>query len=170
MRATRAPARARCAALLAACAAAVGCTGPAGAGGSPAAPGSPAAAPVVPATSPPPVTAPAPTGGTAGVSAVPDAIVAAMRADLEGRLPAGARSGIRVVSAEPVTWPDGAMGCGRPGEMYTQALVPGYRVVFAAPGQGGETRYAYHANERGYFKLCEAGATAPLPAGGDPTK
>ena len=35
--------------------------------------------------------------------------------------------------------------------MYTQALVPGYRVVVEA---GGEEMY-FHASERGDFQFCE---------------
>lgn len=47
---------------------------------------------------------------------------------------------IRVVTAERVTWPNGAAGCPRKGAMYTQALVVGYRVVLAVDGR----EYHYH--------------------------
>ncbi|MEX2532619.1 MAG: hypothetical protein WD360_01495 [Nitriliruptoraceae bacterium] len=40
---------------------------------------------------------------------------------------------LTVTSAEPVTWPDGALGCPEPGGIYTQALVPGYRITIASP-------------------------------------
>ena len=36
------------------------------------------------------------------------------------------------VSAAAVTWSDGSAGCPEPGMMYTQALVPGYRIVLQA--------------------------------------
>jgi hypothetical protein len=36
--------------------------------------------------------------------------------------------------------------------MYTQALVPGYRVILEAGG----TQYDYHAGNRGSFVLCPA--------------
>ncbi|RPI14291.1 MAG: hypothetical protein EHM60_07110 [Lysobacterales bacterium] len=55
-----------------------------------------------------------------------------------------------VERAEAVTWPDGALGCGKPGVVYTQALVPGYRVVIRA----GEERLSYHANRKGYWTYC----------------
>jgi hypothetical protein len=42
---------------------------------------------------------------------------------------------IEVVSAEEVTWPDGALGCPEPDGMYTQALVEGYRIVLDVDGQ-----------------------------------
>ena len=44
-----------------------------------------------------------------------------------------------------VTWPNGAMGCPKPGMMYTQALVPGFIVRFQ---HGGET-VTVHAAEGG---------------------
>jgi hypothetical protein len=42
---------------------------------------------------------------------------------------------IQVVSAERVTWSDGALGCPQPGEMYSQALVEGYRIILEVDGQ-----------------------------------
>ena len=48
-----------------------------------------------------------------------------------------------VVVAERVTWPDAALGCPRPDELYTQALVEGYRIVLAVDGN----RVAFHGAE-----------------------
>lgn len=42
---------------------------------------------------------------------------------------------IEVERAELVTWPNGAMGCPEPDMMYTQALVPGYRIRLYADGK-----------------------------------
>lgn len=70
------------------------------------------------------------------------------------------RQSIAVVSAEAITWNDGSLGCPKPGEFYTQALVPGYRVILEANGK----QYNYHASEKGYFFLCAApqrGGSAP---------
>ena len=39
------------------------------------------------------------------------------------------REEIAVTRAEAVIWPDGSLGCPRPGEMYTQATVEGYWIV-----------------------------------------
>lgn len=47
---------------------------------------------------------------------------------------------IEVVQAESVIWSDGALGCPQPDEMYTQALVEGYRIELSV---AGETVY-YH--------------------------
>lgn len=51
--------------------------------------------------------------------------------------------GIEVVTAETVTWPDGAIGCPEDGMMYTQALVDGYRIVLVADGD----EVAFHGED-----------------------
>lgn len=58
---------------------------------------------------------------------------------------------VEVVLAEAVTWSDGSLGCPKPGMAYTQALVPGYRVVVEA---GGE-QMSFHASKSGDFAFCE---------------
>ena len=68
-----------------------------------------------------------------------------------------ARPDIKVTSAEAVTWPDGSLGCPQPGMMYTQALVPGYRIVL----QAGEQTLNYHAMSRGRPVFCPASRVAP---------
>lgn len=50
---------------------------------------------------------------------------------------------ITVVEAEAVVWPDGALGCPQEGEMYTQALEDGFRVVLDVDG----VEVHYHAAE-----------------------
>jgi hypothetical protein len=57
---------------------------------------------------------------------------------------------VEVVSAEQVTWSDGSLGCAAPGMQYTQALVPGYRVMLRAAGQVWD----YHAAANGNPALC----------------
>ncbi len=42
---------------------------------------------------------------------------------------------IEVLRAEHVEWPDGARGCPEEGEMYTQAIVPGYLIVLDVEGE-----------------------------------
>jgi hypothetical protein len=65
-----------------------------------------------------------------------------------------------LVSAESVTWSDGSLGCPQPGMMYTQALVPGYRVRLRGP----DGEMDYHASARGALVLCPAErAVDPLP-------
>ncbi len=58
---------------------------------------------------------------------------------------------IAVVTAEPVTWSDGSIGCPEPGMGYTQALVPGYRVVLDVAGE----EIHYHAGSDGEFFPCD---------------
>jgi len=58
---------------------------------------------------------------------------------------------IEVVAFEEVTWPDGAIGCPQPGEMYTQALVEGYRVLLEVDG----SQLSYHGAPGGDPSLCE---------------
>lgn len=47
---------------------------------------------------------------------------------------------VTVIRVEEVQWPDSARGLPEPGMMYTQAIVPGHRIVLEA----GERRFAYH--------------------------
>ena len=73
---------------------------------------------------------------------------------------------LRVASAQAVTWPDGARGCPLPGRLYTQALVPGWRIVVHGPGAAPMT---YHASQRGAWLWCPAErATPALPGTTDP--
>ncbi|MDP3969299.1 MAG: hypothetical protein Q8Q02_13600 [Nocardioides sp.] len=71
-----------------------------------------------------------------------------------------AESDVRVESIAEVTWPDGSLGCPKPGEMYTQALVEGLEIVLSVAA----TRYAYHSSLAGEPFLCEQPAGRP---GGD---
>ena len=64
------------------------------------------------------------------------------------------------VSAESVTWSDGSLGCPQPDVVYTQALVPGYRVRLRGP----DGEMDYHASARGALVLCPPGrAVDPVP-------
>ncbi len=58
---------------------------------------------------------------------------------------------VRVVTAEEVTWSDGSLGCPQPGMGYTQALVPGFRVVLEIDGE----ELNFHAAQGGEFRFCE---------------
>lgn len=64
----------------------------------------------------------------------------------------GAPSGsVTIITAEPVTWSDGSLGCPEPGQLYTQALVPGFRIVVEVMGE----QLAYHASDNGTIRHCE---------------
>lgn len=64
---------------------------------------------------------------------------------------------VTVVRAERVTWSDGSLGCPEPGQVYTQALVPGFWLVLRA----GEQDFDFHATEDLTFKLCPTGQGQP---------
>ncbi|WP_427913647.1 hypothetical protein ACPWT1_01350 [Ramlibacter sp. MMS24-I3-19] len=91
-----------------------------------------------------------------------ESLVEAARSDAAGRSGLPARE-MKLVALESVTWPDGSLGCPRPGMGYTQALVPGYRIRL----QVGREVWDYHASERGGLVLCPPGrAQEPVPGGG----
>ncbi|WP_324650386.1 hypothetical protein [Georgenia sp. H159] len=138
--------------LLAGCGAVDG-DGPGGTPGpgsttSPAGPTTPGATGSVPPSSPElpsPPTTPRPDPSATTTPQVEAAI-----ADLADHLGLAAAD-IAVVSHEDVTWPDGSLGCPSPGTSYTQALVPGARLVLAAEGR----EYSYHAGRDGEFRRCD---------------
>ena len=76
--------------------------------------------------------------------------VEAAVADLAAHLGVEADA-VVVVSHEDVTWPDGSLGCPRPGMSYTQALVPGTRLVLEVDGR----EYAYHSGRDTPLVRCD---------------
>jgi hypothetical protein len=128
------------------------CSAPGGSGSSESPTGSPADSnpsggslrPVTPDPASPGVGSPG-TGSGSLSPAIVDPIVAdaAARADV-------AVSEVIVVSAEPVTWPDGGLGCPLPGMVYTQVIVDGYQVIV----QAGQQTFDYRGSSAGKFRLC----------------
>jgi hypothetical protein len=59
---------------------------------------------------------------------------------------------VRLIRDEAVIWSDGSLGCPLLGEFYTQALVPGYWIVFDVAGR----KFDYRSDGRGRFRLCES--------------
>jgi hypothetical protein len=87
--------------------------------------------------------------GASNMTGAPAAMIEAALDDA-ARRSGKARTEVKVVSAEAVTWSDGSLGCPEPGMMYTQALVPGYRIVV----QAGKESLEYHASARGQPSYC----------------
>jgi hypothetical protein len=85
---------------------------------------------------------------------VPAARWAAIEEDLRDR---GVDAVPTLVVAEAVTWPNGALGCPRPGVMYTQAVEEGMRVIVAA----GDRQYDYRFGRTDTPLLCEHGSPVP---------
>jgi hypothetical protein len=81
-------------------------------------------------------------------------------ADLAARLNIGADV-ITIKEARAVQWGSGAMGCPKPGMNYTQALVPGMRLLLEADG----TIYYYHGSRQASLFYCPA-ERAQAPAYG----
>jgi len=88
---------------------------------------------------------------------VPSAVAAT---DLADRLGV-AVSDLAVSVVESVVWPNGAIGCPEPGMSYTQALVPGVRVVIEYDGSS----YYYHGTAADSLFFCE---NPTEPVSGDP--
>lgn len=97
-----------------------------------------------------------------GVSVLP-ALQDAVRDDALRAWPAVQRQQLQL-HTEAVTWADGSLGCPRPGQSATQALVPGWRLVVQGPGRDGP-KAVYHASQRGQWLLCPGGAVPPAQPG-----
>ena len=57
------------------------------------------------------------------------------------------------IQVEAVDWPDAALGCPQPGQMYASVITPGYRIALETEAES----YAVHTSSRldGPFVLCE---------------
>lgn len=91
------------------------------------------------------------------------AIEAAVRADA-AQVWAGRDPKQLQVSSQAVTWADGSLGCPQPGLMYTQALVPGWRLVVREGGR----ELIYHAGRHGQWLGCPVGQARPPRPGAAP--
>jgi hypothetical protein len=68
-------------------------------------------------------------------------------------------SALTLESREPVEWSDGSLGCPKPGMMYTQAIVPGYKLTFS----DGSRTYEIHVGRGGIPAIwCDRGQPKPL--------
>ena len=103
--------------------------------------------------------APAPEGEPVTIASLPKELRRAVVADAAKRFQV-AESAVVLTRAEQVTWPDGSLGCPHAGRMYTQALVPGYRLV--ARTTGGELQY--HTDSRGNLAHCAGLSVSPREA------
>lgn len=100
--------------------------------------------------------APAPAGEPVTIASLPKEVRRAVVADAARRFQVAA-SAVVLTRAEQVTWPDGSLGCPEAGRLYTQALVPGYRLV----AKTLEGDLAYHTDSNGNLAAC-GGAHAAI--------
>ena len=61
------------------------------------------------------------------------------------------RDEVSILRSEAIDWSDGSLGCPEPGQLYTQAIVPGYWVEIEA----AEMLYDYRVDGQGGIRLCE---------------
>jgi hypothetical protein len=99
-----------------------------------------------------------PAGQAVSTTAIPIDVRRAVVADAAKRFKV-AESAVVLTSAEQVTWPNGALGCPEPGMVYTQALVPGFRLV--AKTSAGEL--LYHTDALGHVRNCRVHEGPDLP-------
>lgn len=102
-----------------------------------------------------------PAGQAVSTTMIPIEVRRAVVADAARRFKV-AESAVVLTRAEQVTWPNGALGCPEPGTMYTQALVPGFRVV--AKTTGGELLYHTDAVRNTRSCTVHEGPELPQPA------
>jgi hypothetical protein len=115
---------------------------------------SPDSSPSAPDESEQPVTSSQPSsseGAAVGApEGIPEEVWGAIMTDLAERLGVPDAEPI-VVSADETTWNDGSLGCPEAGQVYTQALVDGYRIVLEVDGE----RFDYHVGRGTDVRLCE---------------
>ncbi len=101
--------------------------------------------------------APMPTNPTPSNSGL-ERLVAQAKEDLAGRLAIDVAQ-IDLVEIEPVTWPDGSLGCPQPGMRYIQVPQDGALILLAVEGRV----YEYHSGGGRDPFLCELKPLAPKP-------
>ena len=87
--------------------------------------------------------------GTGDTDAAPTELLDAITNDLAKHLGVS-DTALQVLSSQSVVFNDGSLGCPKPGEQYTQALVDGYQVVLT----DGSRKYDYRADQNKRFFRC----------------
>jgi hypothetical protein len=70
-------------------------------------------------------------------------------------------SSLMLQSANQMEWPDGALGCPKPGEVYPQVIVPGFLLVFSNGAQT-QTYEVHTGGSEQQMILCENGQPTDL--------
>jgi hypothetical protein len=89
-------------------------------------------------------------GEPVNTAAVPPEVRRAVVADAARRFKV-AENLVVLTGAERLTWKDGSLGCPEPGMSYTQALLPGYRMV----AKSAAGALVYHTDSTGNLVLCD---------------
>ncbi len=72
---------------------------------------------------------------------------------------------LRTIAVESIEWPDGCLGIYQPGQMCTQAIVPGFKILLKAGPAEDSQAYEFHTDQSGRQVLL---ASAPRPQGIQP--
>lgn len=70
-----------------------------------------------------------------------DAIISQVKSDLAQKTGVSPDK-INVLEVDAVEWPDGSLGCGKPGDVYVQVIMPGFLISLEADGQ----TFSYHTD------------------------
>jgi hypothetical protein len=92
-----------------------------------------------------------------------ESFVAEAASDLARRLKID-EDEIELAEARFVTWPNSALGCPEPDIMYTQALVPGYRIRLIV---NGRSHHFHGARDRPPFHCPAERVSAPAARSGE---
>jgi len=90
-----------------------------------------------------------PACSTAAASASAPPALQAVVSDAAKRTSTAPRN-VQVIRTEKREWPDSALGCPRPGEMYAQMLTPGWLIEV----RSGQRALEYHTDASDRFVLC----------------
>lgn len=102
---------------------------------------------------PEPVQHTSPGNSSDGLVLPPESLLSQALADASRRTGVPVEA-LTVVESSSRTWRDGSLGCPEPGMSYTQALVPGWRLIIRA----GEELLDYRTGARGTaFMFCPPG-------------
>jgi hypothetical protein len=112
--------------------------------------GEPPPAKIAPPKRIPQMPVPLPPSEPVATASVPREVRRAVVADAARRFNV-AENLVVVASAEQLTWNDGSLGCPLPGMNYTQALVPGYRIV----AKSAAGAFIYHTDSTGNLATCD---------------
>jgi hypothetical protein len=100
-----------------------------------------------------------PEGRAVSTAVIPREVRRAVVADAAKRFKV-AESAVVLTRAEQLDWPDASLGCPEPGKVYTQMLVPGFRVV----AKTTEGEMLYHTDTHGTARNCAlVGVRPPTP-------
>jgi hypothetical protein len=78
-----------------------------------------------------------------------DAIISLVKDDLAQKTGISLDK-INILEVDAVEWPDGSLGCGKPGTEYVQVVTPGFRISLEADGKV----FSYHTNTSKQIILC----------------